>query len=164
MIFSCKIATFELKCTCLQMGLWGAYTMQTRLYTVEHVRTRREPKMLGCPARVKKLRTTRNINIDIFKHYGHYSHDACHNGTLWQGLSDHHSLSDFHPRSRSQGLIDSIEISNIDIFSESMTTAVAKLCVKVLGGLAFCAIPVSKTFIQVHGHKGWWKILSNWNI
>ena len=45
----------------------------------------------------------------FLRHYDHYSLETWHNGTLWQGPSEHTTFSDLHPRSRSQGLMENLE-------------------------------------------------------
>ena len=77
---------------------------------------------------------------------------------------DYNSLGDLPSRSVSYRLIENREISNIDIFSDIMTTAVTKFCIKACFGQTLWSITVSETFIQVHGHNGWWKISNNLKI
>ena len=45
----------------------------------------------------------------FLRHYEQYIHETWHKGTLWQGPSEHTSLSDLHSRSRWQGLMENLE-------------------------------------------------------
>ena len=58
----------------------------------------------------------------FLRHYEQYCLETWHNGTLWQDPSEHTTLSDLHPRSRSQGLMENLEKLKTWTFSQTLWT------------------------------------------
>ena len=62
------------------------------------------PSVRLSAVRPKKLKRRR-----FLRHYDPYSLETWHNGALWRGLSDYTILSDLHPRSWTQRLVENLE-------------------------------------------------------
>ena len=74
-----------------------------------YVMTLRRPAPVCLSVRLS-VRPSQKLNHWHFlRHYGHNSHETWHISALWQGLSKLITLSDLHPRSRPQGLIENLE-------------------------------------------------------
>ena len=87
-------------------------------------------------------------NLGKLKHghflmqYEYCRHETRTHSTLWQGLSDHVSSSDLHPKSYSHSSIKNLGEKTMAVFSQSMSTTVMKLGTIVLCSKAYQIIPV----------------------